>query len=79
MFNHIGYGVTQVGNQIIMQDLRMGLEPNDYVFQYFIGREMDSTIQPVPNEQYRVARNDTKRRLQNIWGRIWGKSVEIHE
>jgi inner membrane protein len=68
------FGVIQVDNNIIQQDLRMGLEPNDYVFQYIVGTGQSGEIKPVPNEKYSVPR-DTKTRLNKVWNRIFYEDV----
>jgi len=37
-FTHGFYAVEKVGNDIVMKDLRMGSEPNSYVFQFIINK-----------------------------------------
>jgi inner membrane protein len=54
------YDVVQIENDIIIRDLRMGLEPENYVFQFIINRE--------PNAQYYSPRN--MRRLGDVWDRM---------
>lgn len=54
------YGVRAEGKDIVMSDLRMGLEPDDYVFQFVVNVE--------PNERFSNQRDVS--RLSNIWNRM---------
>lgn len=55
------YGVLAEGDNIVMSDLRMGLEPDDYVFQFIVNTE--------PNQRYERPRNIS--RLDKIWDRAF--------
>jgi len=54
------YGVRAEGDAIVLSDLRMGLEPADYVFQFVVNVE--------PNERFEKPRN--MGRLGTIWDRM---------
>lgn len=67
------YGVREEDNQIIMSDLRMGLEPNQYVFQFVVAKK--GSIIEIPNQAYSSGRDMS--RLSKIWPRIWNKEIEF--
>jgi len=71
------YGVVTNNNDVLMQDLRMGLEPNDYVFQYIVGQQNGRDLNVVPPVQYRAPR-DTTKRLGLIWNRIWDEDARVY-
>ncbi len=54
------YGVRSEGDNIVMADLRMGLEADDYVFQFIVDIE--------PNQRFEKPRNMS--RLSSIWERM---------
>lgn len=54
------YGVRAEGGNIVMADLRMGLEADDYVFQFIVDVE--------PNQRFSKPRNMS--RLSTIWDRM---------
>ena len=54
------YGVGQIDDQIIMSDLRMGMEPDQYVFQFIVS--------DYPATQYR--RNRDMSRMGALWDRM---------
>ena len=54
------YGVSQDKNAIVMADLRMGLEPDNYVFQFIVST--------TPNERY--VRSRDMSRLSSLWDRM---------
>jgi inner membrane protein len=54
------YGVRQIDDQIIMSDLRMGMEPNQYVFQFIVSDD--------PVTQYRQNRDMS--RVELLWDRM---------
>lgn len=68
------YTVKEVDNKIIMIDLRMGLEPNNYVFGFIVG-EHASPTKEIPTQRYQTERG--MNRLSKIWARIWDESVDI--
>lgn len=67
-FTHGFYAVRDVGGDIVMQDLRMGLEPG-YVFQFKVARRASSELRAVASE--RVPGRLSWRRLAWVWHRIW--------
>jgi inner membrane protein len=68
------YGVRQLGNQIVISDLRMGYEP-DYVFSFAVARSDNPHPQPVEPVQLKVNRD--WRLLEKIWARIWDQQVML--
>ena len=62
------YAVKTVERDIVIADLRMGLEP-DYVFQFKVATSANPHALPVPNQRYAVARGWYK--LGWLWQRIW--------
>lgn len=67
-FTHGFYAVKNVGGDIVMADLRMGLEPN-YVFQFRIAEMANPHPLPLPNQRYQTDVDWEK--LSWIWHRIW--------
>ncbi len=67
-FTHGFYAVKAVDQDIIIADLRMGLEP-DYVFQFKVAKLSNPHARPVPNQRYVVGRG--WHRLEWLWHRIW--------
>jgi inner membrane protein len=72
------YNVIQIEDKVIMQDVRMGMEPDHYVFQFIMAQINDGKVMAVPNQQYKMPRN-TKKRLAAIWNRIWDQDARIYE
>ncbi|MEP6907079.1 MAG: metal-dependent hydrolase [Pseudoxanthomonas sp.] len=75
-FNH-GFMRSQVvGNELVLSDLRMGLEP-DYNFSFVVARREGDGWRAIPPRQqqsaYRapVADGGLKQALAGIWTRIW--------
>ena len=52
------YGVRQVDGKTIMSDLRMGMEPDQYTFQFIVSND--------PVTQYR--QNPDMSRIDALWG-----------
>ena len=69
------YGVKKVGQKIIISDLRMGLEPDQYVFQFVVGKTSDGKIQTVPDVRHSDPRDFN--RLSLIWQRILDETVQL--
>jgi inner membrane protein len=69
-----------VDDELVLSDLRMGLEP-DYTFNFAVARLQDGQWQAMPPRQIRpdfrspAARADAKRRLGLLWQRIWQQPV----
>lgn len=70
------YTVDEVDGDIIMRDLRMGLEPDQYVFSFVVGKRHEDTIIPVENERVPIEMDTS--RLPLIWQRIWDHDVMFH-
>ena len=66
------YSVTALDQDIVISDLRMGIEPN-YVFRFKVGEISNPHARAVPPEQL-VAVRDTSR-LPQLWARIWDQSA----
>jgi inner membrane protein len=70
------YALKEVDNQIVLSDLRMGLEPNQYVFQFVIGERQKGEIIPVPNRRYNADGRNLER-LKKVWRRIWDEDIAL--
>jgi inner membrane protein len=62
------YSVSLRGRDIVITDLRMGLEP-DYVFAFSVGRIDNPHARPMDAERVPATRDLS--RLQWVWDRIW--------
>jgi inner membrane protein len=62
------YSVSQRGDDVVMTDLRMGLEP-DYVFRFKVAEIGNPHPRPVPDQRIEAIRDLS--RLKWIWARIW--------
>ena len=62
------YAFSNVGDYVVMNDLRMGSEP-DYVFRFKVARLNDRHPQPIDDERF-ITTQDW-RRLAWVWRRIW--------
>lgn len=69
------YDIRTEGNQIILADLRMGLEPDQYVFQFVIAEQQNGEIVETPNKRFSNRRDLSA--LSKIWARIWDDNVEL--
>ncbi len=69
------YGLKEVDNQVILSDLRMGLEPDQYVFQFVIAERKDGELIEIINKRYSNRRDLS--RLKKVWARIWDDKVEL--
>ena len=68
------YSVTRIQDDIVISDLRMGVEPN-YAFRFKVGEISNPHARPVIPEQL-VAVRDFKR-LSLFWARIWDQSIAL--
>lgn len=68
------YAVSERQGDIVISDLRMGLEPG-YVFQFKVGVISNPHPKPVSPERLTADRDLSLLRL--VWGRIWNKNVEL--
>ncbi|WP_455220374.1 metal-dependent hydrolase [Kaarinaea lacus] len=62
------YGVQLQAKNIVIKDLRMGVEPN-YVFQFKVGEI--SNPHPFGTNSRRIESRQRMERLTDIWQRIW--------
>ena len=69
-FTHGFYAVEQVGQNIVMTDLRMGAEPS-YVFRFKVGRT--GNPHPIPSKSARVNDRRSWKQLKWFWTRIWNE------
>lgn len=67
------YAVEQSGEDLIVSDLRMGVEP-DYVFRFKVGEV--SNPHAVPTAPERVAASRNRERLSWLWRRIWSETPD---
>lgn len=68
--------VTEEGDDIVISDLRMGVEPNQYVFRFIVAeRNETGEIVEVPNRM--APRTRDMSRLPALWDRIWDENVEF--
>ena len=69
------YNIKQVDDNIIMTDLRMGLEPDNYIFGFIVGKNENGTTTAIKNKRYSNPRN--MRQLTPLWNRIWDEDVKF--
>ena len=62
------YALSEVGNDILVTDLRMGSAPH-YVFRFKVGEAGNPHSQPVKAERLETTRD--WHQLISIWNRIW--------
>jgi inner membrane protein len=67
-FTHGFYAVQQIGDGIVMTDLRMGMEP-DYTFRFRVAAVGNPHLVPEAGRRVREPRNT--KALAWIWQRIW--------
>ena len=68
------YSVARIGNDIVISDLRMGVEPH-YVFRFKVGEIGNPHAHPTVAEQLVPVRD--LGRLPLLWARIWDQSVVL--
>lgn len=73
-FSHGIYSVKRIEDDIIISDLRMGVEPN-YVFRFKVGEYGNPHARPAAPEL--LAPVWDLRRLPQLWARIWDQSVVL--
>jgi inner membrane protein len=71
-FTHGFYAVQQIGDGIVMTDLRMGMEP-DYTFRFRVGAAGNAHSVPDAGRRVKAPRN--AKMLAWIWQRIWTDSA----
>ena len=73
-FSHGIYSVTRIDDDIVISDLRMGVEPN-YVFRFKVGEFGNPHAHPTVAERLVPVRDLSK--LPQLWARIWDQSVAL--
>lgn len=68
-FNHGFMRAKEVDGQLVLSDLRMGLEP-DYIFNFAVARRNSPTWRPIAPEQREYPWNAAGR-LGGVWQRVW--------
>ena len=69
-FTHGFYAVSQLGQNIVMTDLRMGAEPS-FVFRFKVGQV--GNPHPIPSKSARVTDERNWKQLKSVWTRIWNE------
>lgn len=69
------YTVGLRDNNIIMTDIRMGLEPDNYIFGFIVGKKDESGTTAITPLRYSNSRDMSA--LSKIWARIWDENIEI--
>lgn len=67
------FDIRQNADQLILADLRMGLEPDQYVFQFIIAENQNGEFVEIPNQHFDNERDLS--RLALIWDRIWDEDA----
>jgi inner membrane protein len=67
------YAAALSGNDILITDLRMGMEP-EYAFRFKVGEMANPHARPAPVERLSGIRNYA--RLSWVWSRIWDAQAE---
>ena len=73
-FTHGFRSVSPEGDEVLITDLRMGVEPS-YVFRFRVGLREDGRTIPVPAAQ-RASSYDADR-LGLLWERIWRSDIDL--
>ena len=73
-FSHGIYSVTRQQNDVVISDLRMGVEPH-YVFRFKVGEIGNPHAHPVVPEQLAPVRD--LGRMPLLWARIWDSTVKL--
>ena len=68
------YSVSQLGQDVVISDLRMGMEPS-YVFRFKVGEIGNPHPKPVTPVQLEAERDLALLRL--VWRRVWDARVEL--
>lgn len=68
------YSVSQLGQDVVISDLRMGMEPS-YVFRFKVGEIGNPHPKPVTPVQLEAERDLALLRL--VWRRVWDAQVEL--
>lgn len=66
------FKVWQRSDNVIISDLRMGMEPS-YVFSFAVGQKANLQVTPIDTE--RVSQNRDLAILKTVWQRIWSSKT----
>lgn len=72
-FTHGFYSVRQLGEDILVSDLRMGIEPT-WFFRFVVARLVDGQVTPIEPTMLMSSRPPLER-LGWIWRRIWNRDA----
>lgn len=61
--------------QVVIDDLRMGLEPDSYSFSFAVGEIRNGTTVEIPNQRMSSQRDISK--LPTLWARIWDPDIDF--
>jgi inner membrane protein len=73
-FTHGFYSTDRLGSDIVITDLRMGLEPN-YVFSFKVAQM--GNPHAIPSKSKRVFGERGWKQLKWVWQRIWTDDPEV--
>jgi inner membrane protein len=68
------YSVNQLNNDIVLSDLRMGIECG-YVFNFIVAEETESRVQLATIEKF--SERPDLGKIGNIWDRIWDPAIKL--
>lgn len=68
------YSVNRLDDDVVISDLRMGVEPN-YVFRFKVGEISNPHPRPTTAEQLVPVRDLSQ--LPRFWARIWDPSIQL--
>lgn len=69
------YSVNLVNKKLVITDLRMGFEPDNYIFSYIVAYKDKSGFKEVPVQQY--SKNRDMGQLSKIFERIWNQDTNL--
>ncbi len=62
-------------NKVVITDLRMGLEPENYIFGFIVGEKVNDKIIAIENQRHQNPRSMGQ--LSKIWDRIWNENTQL--
>lgn len=68
------YSVTREKDNLLLTDLRMGME-GAYIFRFIVGAYKNDAIAPLPGKRMSQPRDMS--RLHDIWSRIWDENIQL--
>jgi inner membrane protein len=70
------YKVSRIGDDIVLSDLRMGVEPL-YFFSFAVGRLSDGVVVSLSPRQVETATVNIGTNLSRLWRRIWSEDLLV--